>query len=77
MSHISSKFFFNIVFFFCFSLGQLKRMELAAFRVEDFIPRSVLDKFFLGYYVFQIVSTLCLDMQGTLPAFLYPAWVRH
>ena len=52
-------------------------MELAAFRVEDFIPRSLLDKFFLGYYVFQIVSTLCLDMQSTLPAFLYPAWVRH
>ncbi|KAK7087591.1 hypothetical protein V1264_021623 [Littorina saxatilis] len=50
-------------------------MEVPA-RVEDYVPRSVLDKVFLGYYLFQIVSTIGLDMQGTLPAFIYPSWLR-
>ena len=76
----SSSLIFHSFFYFLFlslslfALGRQLRMEVPA-RVEDFIPRSVLDKIFLGYYVFQIVSTLGLDMQGTLPAFLYPAWV--
>ncbi|KAL8611591.1 hypothetical protein ACOMHN_060860 [Nucella lapillus] len=52
-------------------------MEVPPARVEDYVPRSVLDKVFLGYYLFQIVSTLGLDMQGTLPAFLYPSWVKY
>ncbi|XP_076434882.1 sigma intracellular receptor 2-like isoform X2 [Babylonia areolata] len=44
--------------------------------VEDYIPRRALDWTFLVYYVFQIVSTLGLDMQATLPACLYPSWMR-
>lgn len=50
--------------------------RLTSFCLDDHIPRSILDKVAFGYYMFQIVSTICLDMQGTLPAFLYPSWVR-
>ncbi|PVD31720.1 hypothetical protein C0Q70_07138 [Pomacea canaliculata] len=44
--------------------------------IDRWIPRFVLDRIFCGYYVFQLISTPLLDMQGTLPTWLYPSWMR-
>lgn len=63
---------------FCFCVSQVTMETLPApVPIDRLIPRFVLDRIFCGYYVFQFISTPLLDMQGTLPTWLYPSWVSQ